>query len=119
MKKGRPGSRLEVLARTEQVPELEALIFSRTTTIGVRRSSVARRALPREERVVHVDGVRIRVKQSRGPSGLVRSKPEYEDVLQAAEALGLAPEAVHRRALLLAGSTTGAAETGRDGSVDR
>ena len=75
MKKGRPGTRIEVLARPEDVPQLEARIFAHTTTIGVRVSRVARRALARAEHRIAVDGHHVRVKVSRTPDGRARVKP--------------------------------------------
>jgi hypothetical protein len=86
MKKGRPGVRLEVLARPEDARELESRILVHTTTIGVRRSSVARRALPRTSVVVDVGGHAVGVKASRTPDGGVRYKAEHDDVAAAARA---------------------------------
>ncbi|MGZ8377254.1 MAG: nickel pincer cofactor biosynthesis protein LarC [Gemmatirosa sp.] len=88
MKKGRPGTRLEVLATPELAPQVEARIFADTTTIGVRWSRVARRALPRAQHEIDVDGHRVRVKISRTPDGRARVKPEFEDVAAAAAASG-------------------------------
>lgn len=106
MKKGRPGTRLEVLARPHQAQELELRIFAHTTTIGVRWSRVARRALPRAMHEIDVGGHRVRVKISRTPDGRVRVKPEFEDVAAAAAATGRpsvdVAEAVMRAAATLA-----------------
>jgi hypothetical protein len=55
MKKGRPGTRLEALVRPVDADRIEALLFAHTTTLGVRRSTVERRALAREMRTVDVD----------------------------------------------------------------
>jgi hypothetical protein len=98
MKKGRVGSRLEVLARRSDAAELERRIFASTTTIGVRSSTVLRRALPREEHRVEVDGEEVRVKLSRTPDGAIRAKPELDDVVAAARALGRDPAWVAERA---------------------
>jgi pyridinium-3,5-bisthiocarboxylic acid mononucleotide nickel chelatase len=99
MKKGRVGARLEVLARPDAAAELERRIFAATTTIGVRRSTVTRRALPREERVADVGGERVRVKVATLPDGSTRAKAELDDVLAAARALALPPEQVAARAV--------------------
>lgn len=88
MKKGRPGSRVEVLATPAAAAELERHLLTSSTTIGVRRMEVTRRALPREVRNVDVDGQTIRVKTVTLPDGTKRSKPEFEDVRAAAERLG-------------------------------
>jgi uncharacterized protein (TIGR00299 family) protein len=88
MKKGRPGVRVEVLASPAAADALESLLLSATTTIGVRRTLVERRALPREVRHVEVLGQRIAVKEVRLPDGRRRAKPELEDVRRAALATG-------------------------------
>ena len=90
MKKGRPGTRLEVLARPTDADALEQALFAHTTTIGVRRLLVARRALARATRTVHVDGAPVRVKVTTLPDGTVRAKPELDDVRAAAARLGRA-----------------------------
>jgi hypothetical protein len=98
MKKGRVGTRIEVLARPADAAELERLIFTRTSTIGVRISRVVRAALPREHVVVQVGEHRIRVKTSRTPRGTHRVKPEADDVLAVAAATGVEPEVIARKA---------------------
>jgi uncharacterized protein (DUF111 family) len=88
MKKGRIGTRIEVLCREVDADRLESLVFARTTTIGIRRSRVMRRALERDVRTVNVLGHDVRVKISALPDGRRRAKPEYEDVRSVAEATG-------------------------------
>ncbi len=90
MKKGRLGARLEVLCREPNVADLEALLFSSTTTIGVRRTAVMRRALLREERRVTVLGHTVRVKTATLPDGALRSKAEFDDLRAVAQATGRA-----------------------------
>lgn len=91
MKKGRPGARIEVLATLATVADLERDLLTSSTTIGVRRMSVSRRALPREVRTVMIEGQKIRVKVVTLPDGTTRVKPEFEDVRAAAERLGTTP----------------------------
>lgn len=90
MKKGRSGTRIEVLAAPARADALEALIFSETTTLGIRRGVVWRRALPREESHVSVLGHRIAVKVVELPDGRRRAKPEFDDVQRAAQETGRA-----------------------------
>ena len=89
MKKGRPGLRLEALAPAARLDDVAYAIFRHTTTLGVRHWPVARTILPRSERPVEWRGQSIRCKFIRLPDGTSRMKPEYEDVLRAAGALGL------------------------------
>ena len=88
MKKGRVGARIEVLCRESDAGRLESMVFARTTTIGIRRSRVVRRALARDVRTVEVLGHEVRVKVSALPDGRTRAKPEYEDVRSVAQATG-------------------------------
>lgn len=80
MKKGRPGTRVEVLCAPADAERFERLLLIESTTIGVRRTEVSRRALAREFRSISVFGRRVSVKVVTLPDGSVRAKPEYEDV---------------------------------------
>ncbi len=97
MKKGRPGVRVEVLCSVADADRLETLLLTESSSIGVRRTLVSRRALPRREISVAVDGQTIRLKVVTLPDGSTRSKPEWDDVQTAARALGRpAPEVAER-----------------------
>ena len=65
-----------------------------TGSLGVRRTVVERAALDREVITVEVDGHPIRIK--RGPW---RDKPEHDDVVAAAAALGRPLRTVAEQAL--------------------
>lgn len=91
MKKARPGMRLEALVGAAHREAVLTTLFQATSTIGARLWPVERPALQRSEEVVEWRGHRVRRKRVLLPDGTERSKPEYEDVLRAAQALGLAP----------------------------
>ena len=103
MKKGRPGVRIEVLARPGDAAALETQLLTESTSIGVRRMSVERRALPRRAASIEILGQVIGVKIVTLPDGSTRAKPEFEDVLAASrrtgkpvhEVLDLAARAAH------------------------
>ena len=103
MKKGRQGFRVEVMAPEALADAVTTELFRHSTTAGVRRWVAERATLPRHHLTVRVDGVAVRVKVLDG--GSVRVKPEYDDVLAAAQALGRAPldvaRAVERDAVAL------------------
>ncbi|MFI5231535.1 MAG: nickel pincer cofactor biosynthesis protein LarC [Gemmatimonadales bacterium] len=88
MKKGRPGVRIEVLCRPGDTGRLEELLLRESSTIGVRRTSVSRRALPRTTGSVDVFGHAVAVKTVKLPGGGERSKAEYEDVRRIARETG-------------------------------
>ena len=91
MKKGRAGTRVEVLSPPERAAALEALVLSETSSIGVRHSVVRRRALSRDRRTVSVLGFEVAVKVVELPDGSRRGKPEFEDVQRVAQATGRSP----------------------------
>jgi uncharacterized protein (TIGR00299 family) protein len=94
MKKGRPAHTVHVLAAPERVADCERIVFAETGSLGLRRSSVDRPALPRSTTTVDVEGHPVRIKH--GPWG---AKPEHDDVAAAAAALGLPLREIARRAL--------------------
>lgn len=88
MKKGRPGTRVEVLATRELANHLEDVLFAHSSSIGVRRAIVERHALPRAVHTVHALDHDIRVKVVTLPTGERRAKPEHEDVARVATETG-------------------------------
>jgi uncharacterized protein (TIGR00299 family) protein len=88
MKKGRIGTRIEVLCRPAAADRLEQALLSHTTTIGVRRLGFDRRALRRTEKRVHILGHDVRVKTTTLPDGTSRRKPEHDDLVAVSQATG-------------------------------
>jgi hypothetical protein len=96
MKKGRLGFRVEVMASEDRAEAVTAALFSHSTTAGVRRWSAERATLMRRQVMVELaPRVTVRVKVLEHEHG-VRVKPEYDDVLAAAAALGQPPLEVAR-----------------------
>ena len=98
MKKGRAGTRIEVLCDPARSAGLERLLLTETTTIGVRRTAVERVALPRTTGVVHLFGREVRVKCVTRPDGRRSVKPELDDVARVAEETGQPVAAILRAA---------------------
>jgi len=98
MKKGRSGFRVEVVAPEDRMDAVTAALFRHSTTAGVRRWVAERATLPRRQVTVQLGpDIHVRVKVLEQPDGgAVRLKPEYDDVLAAAEALGRPPLEVAR-----------------------
>ncbi|HEY2296494.1 MAG TPA: nickel pincer cofactor biosynthesis protein LarC [Jatrophihabitans sp.] len=92
MKKSRPGQVVHVLTRPADAARLRLLVVAETGSLGVRSYPVTRHAAIRSMITVHVDGHAVRVKV--GPFG---AKPEHDDVVRAADALGIPiREVAHR-----------------------
>jgi len=98
MKKGRPAITLTVLAEAARRDAIADILFSETTTIGLRYHPVSRLKLEREIKQVQTRWGPIRVKVSRRGGGVVNLSPEYEDCRRAAAEHGVALKAVMREA---------------------
>jgi uncharacterized protein (TIGR00299 family) protein len=94
MKKGRPAHTLSVLTAPEHADAVRRVIFTESTTIGLREHLVDKRALVREMRTVTVDGIDIAVKVALLDGEVVNVAPEYDDVAAAAARLGRSVKAV-------------------------
>lgn len=79
MKKNRPAYMLSVLCREEKLEELETLVLTQTTTIGVRRYPVSRTIMDRRNETVSTRFGDARVKVC-GYKGKQYFYPEYESV---------------------------------------
>ena len=88
MKKGRPAYTLHVLADPDAVAELRRVVFSATSTIGLRQLDVGKHALEREAGVIRVEGQPVAVKVARDGGRVVNVSVEFEDVRAAATELG-------------------------------
>ena len=79
MKKSRPAFLLTVLARPEDLNDLSSVIFSETTTTGLRVYDADRFVLERKFTTVKTKYGTVKVKISQGPGGIVTSSPEYDE----------------------------------------
>lgn len=84
MKKNRPGVLLSILCRSQERPALSELLFSETTTLGIRAYEVERRALQRKIVAVETQYGRIDVKVAKLNGHIVKAMPEYEQCRSAA-----------------------------------
>ena len=86
MKKGRPGTLLTVLCKTDDADRLTKLIFAETTTLGVRRREDQRQALARRWETVKTSWGDVRIKIASMNGSISNYAPEYEDCRALAEA---------------------------------
>ena len=85
MKKSRPGTLLTVLTKPDKADALTKVIFSETTTLGVRRREEQRQTLARRWQTVKTQFGDVRIKIA-SMNGLVSNySPEYEDCRRIAE----------------------------------
>ncbi|MFP4105295.1 MAG: nickel pincer cofactor biosynthesis protein LarC [Phycisphaerae bacterium] len=85
-KKSRPAWTLHVLVSPADVAAAERLIFTETTTFGIRRHASTRSKLARELVTVETRFGPIRVKTGRRDGTLLTASPEFDDCCTAADA---------------------------------
>ena len=80
MKKNRPAIKLSVMAQSQDIQSLVDILFTETTTIGVRFYDAQRRTLEREIRTIKTKYGDVRIKVSWFKGKVVNVSPEYEDL---------------------------------------
>jgi len=99
MKKNRPATMLSILCTEENAESLTAMIYSETTTLGVRVTESERDCLERE--IIHANtkyGV-IDVKVAKFRGRVVNVMPEYDQVKKIAAETGLAFQIIRDAAM--------------------
>jgi hypothetical protein len=87
MKKNRPAYEIHVITDREHVPAMEEILFSETTTIGIRRQEMERTIMERELRSVQTIYGQAQVKICRYGE-LVKVYPEYDSIVQICQKTG-------------------------------
>ena len=97
MKKNRPAYMLGVLCTKDLVAKMEEIIFSETTTIGIRKYPVERTILKRREAkaVTPYGEVELKICERNGE---IYRYPEYESVKAVCEAAGVPFKVVYQAA---------------------
>jgi uncharacterized protein (DUF111 family) len=99
MKKNRPGTLLTVLCRAEDAEKLTRVIFTETTTLGVRRREERRQALKRKWVTVPTVWGDVRIKVASLNGTVTNCAPEYEDCRRIAAEHGVPLKGVMQQAL--------------------
>lgn len=101
MKKGRPGTLLTVLAKTQDEAKLRGILFYESSTLGVRSRREQRHSLVRRHETVQTQWgeVRIKVGSMGGPDS--NTAPEYEDCRRIASEHKVALKTVMQESLRL------------------
>jgi len=115
MKKNRPGILLSILCRAEQRPVLSELVFSETTTLGVRAYEVERRTLERRIVAVETQYGPIDVKVAQLNGHIVKAMPEYEQCRRAARNANVPLRVVAEAVLVLFNKQDDKRESGSGG----
>ena len=89
MKKNRPALKLSVLYDREIEEEVFRVIFTETTSIGIRKYPVEKIMLDRKTKSIETTWGSVNVKLAYYKGQLVNAAPEYEDCKRLAEKTGL------------------------------
>ena len=95
MKKSRLANILSILSKPELVQKLKEIVFTNTTTIGLRETWVKKSMLQREEVIIGTTFGDVRVKKSIFKGRTTNIKPEYEDVKRLANENKVALQAIY------------------------
>ncbi len=84
MKKNRPATLVSILCDEEKKEVLIELLYTETSTLGVRIKEVERNCLPRETVKVETQFGEVNVKIAKYNDKIVNAKPEYEQIREIA-----------------------------------
>ncbi len=79
MKKGRPGIVLHVICENEVAGQIKKIIFSESTTLGIRTFPFRKDTLTRKLETINTQFGEVRIKRSFYNGMEVSAKPEYDD----------------------------------------
>lgn len=99
MKKGRPGTMVEVLCEKARQDAIVSRILNETSAIGLRYWPVERRVLERHTVTVETSFGPVEAKQVYTPEGEHRISPEYESCRRIAEEKNVALQSVYQAAV--------------------
>jgi uncharacterized protein (TIGR00299 family) protein len=99
MKKSRPGILLKALAKEKDIAKLEEIIFTETSTFGIRHYPVERTELDREIKSVKTKYGMIPVKIGSLNGKIMSVSPEYEDCKKIAMKKGVPLKDIYNKAL--------------------
>ena len=94
MKKSRPGHMLSVLCNSDSVDKMKEILFTETSSIGLREHTLKKSMLRREMVVVSTKYGEIEVKRSFFNGRVVNEKPEFEQCRKLAREHGVTLEEI-------------------------
>jgi len=101
MKKGRPGNVLNVICEEGSEEKLKEIIFTESTSVGIRSFTFRKDTLARKFDVIKSQYGNVTVKRSFYKNKIVSFKPEYEDCKRIALEKGLPVKEVYNNIMAL------------------
>ncbi|NOT47750.1 MAG: nickel pincer cofactor biosynthesis protein LarC [Acidobacteria bacterium] len=89
MKKNRPAVKVSILCSFEKQAAMIEMLYSETSTLGIRTIETERNSLPREEVEIETSFGKVSVKTAGFRGALVNAMPEYEQVKRIAIEKGI------------------------------
>jgi uncharacterized protein (TIGR00299 family) protein len=99
MKKGRPAHALSVICEPASAERLRSLIYTRSSSLGIRQDSIARYSLPRRIERVATRWGEVAVKVASLPNGELRPSPEFAECKAISDRSDVPIAAVYEAAL--------------------
>ena len=96
MKKSRPAVMLSVLCEPAKIQAMQHLLFTETSTLGIRYRQVKKTMLVRCVRTVDTPWGAVRIKEAYYQDKKLRTKPEYDDCVAVARKHGVSIEKVYQ-----------------------
>ena len=85
MKRSRPGTIVTVIGFSPDIHALQSILFSETSTLGIRVQELNRAILPRSSKIIQLLGGSVRMKIADLGQGRSKVTPEYRDCVTLAE----------------------------------
>lgn len=101
MKKGRPGIVLNIICESGHAEALKSIIFTESTTLGIRTFSFRKDTLTRKFEVIDTEYGKVNIKRSFFKGSEVSAKPEYEDCRRIASEKGIPIKEVYNKIMSL------------------
>jgi uncharacterized protein (TIGR00299 family) protein len=101
MKKGRPGTVLHVICENEAADNIKNIIFTESTSLGVRTFSFRKDTLAREFETISTALGEVKIKRSFYRGTEVSAKPEYDDCKKIAAEKGIPVKEVYNQVMAI------------------
>jgi uncharacterized protein (TIGR00299 family) protein len=99
MKKNRPATMISILCEQAKREVFTGLLYTETTTLGVRIREIERDCLPREIVKIETEFGEIDVKIARYKGKIVNAKPEYEQIREIAVKFNTSFQEIEKKVL--------------------
>jgi uncharacterized protein (DUF111 family) len=99
MKKGRPAHTLSVLCDQDRAGDIRRVVYTESSSLGIREEYVRRFSVPRSSRRVSTPWGEVHVKVADLPDGTQRAAPEFADCARLADEHRVTLSAVYDAAL--------------------